>query len=47
MEPRAARSLEMQDMMDFAYRDIPEGAPSILLAHNSDFIDLGLKEEPS
>lgn len=39
----AARSLEMQDMMDFAYRDIPEGAPSILLAHHSDFIDLGFE----
>lgn len=38
-----ARSLEMQDMMDFAYRDIPEGAPSILLAHHSDFIDLGFE----
>lgn len=37
----ATRSLEMQNMMDFAYRDIPEGAPSILLAHHSDFIDLG------
>ena len=37
----AMRSLEMQNMMDFAYRDIPEGAPSILLAHHSDFIDLG------
>lgn len=39
----AARALEMQDMMDFAYRDIPEGAPSILLAHHSDFIDPGFE----
>lgn len=37
----AARASEMQNMMDFADRDIPEGAPSILLAHHSDFIDLG------
>lgn len=37
----ATRSLEMQNMMDFAYRDIPVCAPSILLAHHSDFIDLG------
>ena len=43
MSRGAARSLEMQDMMDFAYRDIPEGAPSILLAHHSDFIDLGFE----
>lgn len=40
----AARPLEMQNMTDFAYADIPEGAPSILLAHHSDFIDLGFEK---
>ena len=39
-----AKQKEMDHMTEEAYQKIPTGAPSILLAHHSDFIDEGFKK---